>query len=95
MQAAYQLKLRIPDDLSVLSLLDEDVAGRTAPPLTNIVLPSEAMGRIGAELLIDQLEDPATPVRQLLLPPQLHIGQSTAPPRDRAFRGSPTTIRSP
>lgn len=87
MQAAYQLKLRIPDDLSIVAVLDGDLADRSAPPLTNIDFPSEEMGRIGAELLIDRLEDPRAPVRQLLLPPQLRDGQSTARPRDRAFRG--------
>jgi DNA-binding LacI/PurR family transcriptional regulator len=85
MQAAYQLHLRIPDDLSVVSVLDADLADRAAPPLTNVDFPSQAMGRIGAELLIDQLEDHAAPVRQILLPPQLRSGQSTAPPRTRAM----------
>ena len=83
MQAAYQLHLRIPDDLSVVSVLDADLADRAAPPLTNVDFPSQNMGRIGAELLIDQLDDRAAPVRQILLPPQLRSGQSTAPPRIR------------
>ena len=77
MQAAYQLKLRIPEDLSVISVLDGELADRAAPPLTNIDFPSERMGRIGAELLIDQLEDRASPVQQILLAPQLRSGQST------------------
>ncbi len=81
MQAAYHLRLRIPDDLSVVSILDGDLADRAAPPLTNVDFPSEAMGRIGAELLIDQLENRTAPVRQILLAPQLRRGQSTAAPR--------------
>lgn len=84
MQAAYQLHLRIPDDLSVVSVLDADLADRAAPPLTNVDFPSQDMGRIGAELLIDQLEDRAAPLRQILLPPQLRSGQSAARPRIRA-----------
>jgi DNA-binding LacI/PurR family transcriptional regulator len=94
MQAAYQLKLRIPDDLSVISILDGDLADRAAPPLTNIDFPSEAMGRIGAELLIDQLEDRSAPVRQILLPPQLRLGQSTAGPRARTSHRQPAAIDS-
>jgi DNA-binding LacI/PurR family transcriptional regulator len=89
MQAAYQLGLRIPDDLSIISILDSDVADKMAPPVTNIDFPTEAMGRIGAELLIDRLEDPRVPVLQLLLPPLLRGGQSTAKPRDRASRSRP------
>jgi DNA-binding LacI/PurR family transcriptional regulator len=87
LQAAYQLELRIPDDFSVISVLDRDAAVRTAPPLTNIEFPSEEMGKIGAELLIDRLEDPNASARQILLAPQLRRGQSTARPRDRASRG--------
>jgi len=86
LQAAYQLELRIPDDFSVISVLDRDAAVRTAPPLTNIEFPSEEMGKIGAELLIDRLEDPNAPARQILLAAQLRRGQSTARPRDRASR---------
>lgn len=82
MQAAYQLNLRVPQDLSVISVLDGDLADRAAPPLTNIDFPSDLMGRIGADLLIDQLEDREGPVRQILLAPQLRNGQSTARPRD-------------
>jgi DNA-binding LacI/PurR family transcriptional regulator len=89
MQAAYRLKLRIPDDISVISVLDADLADRSAPPLTNIDFPSETMGRIGAELLIDQLENRETPVRQVLLPPQLRINQSTAKPHNRASHTRP------
>jgi DNA-binding LacI/PurR family transcriptional regulator len=86
MQAAYQLGMRIPDDLSIISILDSDVAEKMAPPITNIDFPTEEMGRIGVELLIGRLEDPSAPVRQILLPPQLRIGQSTAHPRERASR---------
>ena len=86
LQAAYQLQLRIPDDFSVVSILDGEAAARAAPPLTNIEFPSEEMGNIGAELLIDRLEDPTAPARQILLAPQLQRGQSTAGPRDRASR---------
>jgi DNA-binding LacI/PurR family transcriptional regulator len=93
MQAAYQLGLRIPDDLSIISILDSDVADKMAPPITNIDFPTEAMGRIGAELLIDRLEDPTVPVRQLLLPPLLRGDQSTAKPRDRASRSRPQAPR--
>jgi DNA-binding LacI/PurR family transcriptional regulator len=92
MQAAYQIKLRIPDDLSVLSILDGDLADRAAPPLTNIDFPSEMMGQIGAELLIDQLEDRETPVRQILLPPHLRSGQSTTKPHDRAAHAGHASV---
>jgi DNA-binding LacI/PurR family transcriptional regulator len=94
-QAAYELRLRIPDDLSVVSILEDYVAEKVAPPLTNINLPAEVMGRLGAELLIEQLENPDSSSRQVLLPPELHRGQSTAGPRDRASRGPLVHIPTP
>ena len=39
-----------------------------------------------AQLLIDRLEDPNAPARQILPAAQLRRGQSTARPRDRASR---------
>jgi DNA-binding LacI/PurR family transcriptional regulator len=94
-QAAHKLRLRIPNDLSVVSILEDYVAEKVAPPLTNINLPAETMGRLGAELLIDQLETSDSSVRQLLLSPQLHRGQSTAGPRDRATRRRLTRTSTP
>jgi DNA-binding LacI/PurR family transcriptional regulator len=79
-QAAYRLRLRIPEDISIVSILEDYVAEKVAPPLTNINLPADAMGQMGAEMLIDRLESPSMPGRQILLPPRLRAGQSTAPP---------------
>lgn len=82
-QSAYRLGLRIPDDLSVVSVLSRSTAEKMTPPMTNVEVPAGEMGRIGAELLIERLENGASPVRQMLLPPTLHVGQSCAPPRRR------------
>jgi DNA-binding LacI/PurR family transcriptional regulator len=37
------------------------------------------MGRMGAEFLINQLEDPNVKTQQVILPPQFIVRQSTGP----------------
>ena len=53
MQAARDLGLRVPEDLSIIGYDDQDVAGYTTPPLTTVVLPNYEMGRKAMELLLD------------------------------------------
>lgn len=53
MQAANDLGLRIPEEVSIIGYDDQVVAGYTRPPLTTLVLPNYEMGRKAAELLLD------------------------------------------
>lgn len=71
---------RIPSDVSVIGLVDESTAGFTLPSLTAIDFPSTALGRRAAEILIRQLEGDADEPEQILLPAELRIRGSTAPP---------------
>lgn len=51
-QAASEMGLRIPDDLSVVSFDDEELAGYLRPGLTTARLPYEEMARRGVEMLL-------------------------------------------
>ncbi|MDR3470314.1 MAG: LacI family DNA-binding transcriptional regulator [Devosia sp.] len=53
LQAAAELGLRVPEDISIIGYDDQVVAGYTQPPLTTVLLPNYEMGRKAAELLID------------------------------------------
>ena len=53
MQAAHDLGLRVPEDLSIIGYDDREIAGYSRPPLTTIVLPNYEMGRKAVELLLD------------------------------------------
>lgn len=85
--AAYQVLseagLRIPDDVSVVSFDDSDIAGWMRPGLTTFALPHEAMGRKAVELLIARIgrgkDQPSTPgVHRIPMP--LQVRQSVAAP---------------
>jgi DNA-binding LacI/PurR family transcriptional regulator len=73
--------LRVPDDVSVIGVDDHDVAGVVG--LTTVAQPAAAQGRIAAETLlgpllgnVDEYGD-----RSVVLPTQLVVRDSTAPPR--------------
>lgn len=78
-QAASEAGLKIPDDLSHISIVSPRYAEMLSPALTAIDLPSAEMGRVGVEMLIQQLEDKSLEPIQQLLPPGLTVRASTMP----------------
>jgi DNA-binding LacI/PurR family transcriptional regulator len=69
--------MRIPDDVSIVGLLDEAFAEVTTPPLTALSFPSREMGEAAVDMLIAHLNDEALPPQQLLIRPRLHVRGST------------------
>jgi LacI family transcriptional regulator len=54
LDAARELGLNVPHDLSIVGYDDQDVARYTHPPLSTVLLPNYDMGRWAAETLIAQ-----------------------------------------
>lgn len=81
--AAWRRGVRVPDDLSIVGVDDVAMAGYLVPPLTTVRQPIAEMGRRATEVLIDLLEGRCDPllVADLLLPPELVIRASCAPPQ--------------
>jgi LacI family transcriptional regulator len=78
--AARARGLRIPDDLSIVTMDDHPILEHTDPPLTAIRLPMAEMGMLGARMLIDAVGgEPIAHVRTSE-PPVLVARRSTAPP---------------
>jgi DNA-binding LacI/PurR family transcriptional regulator len=78
----HRLGLKVPDDLSILSLASSrEMAAMTDPELTVMSAPSVELGRRGVELLIDQLDGTNDHGRQSLVMCAFEPGGSTAPPR--------------
>jgi DNA-binding LacI/PurR family transcriptional regulator len=93
MQAAAERGWRIPDDLSIVSLVSSArVAEMTLPPLTAMTPPSAELGQLGVETLIDQLEEDNHELVQRLLPCRLVVRGSTGPSPDPALRSHPKSV---
>ncbi|GAA4195915.1 LacI family DNA-binding transcriptional regulator [Microbacterium oryzae] len=55
-QALSSLGLRVPEDVSVISFDDEELAGYLRPGLTTARLPYEEMARLGVEMILGRRE---------------------------------------
>ncbi|MFV0432463.1 MAG: LacI family DNA-binding transcriptional regulator [Leucobacter sp.] len=70
-QAAGERGLRVPEDLSVISFDDEELAAYLRPGLTTARLPYDEMGRRGVEMLIGDRQP-----GRLLVPMPLIVRES-------------------
>jgi DNA-binding LacI/PurR family transcriptional regulator len=71
--------LRVPDDFSVISVVEAQFAEMLTPALTGIEWPAFEAGRLAAEMLIERLRDRRAPTRQLLVGGDLVVRESTGP----------------
>jgi LacI family transcriptional regulator len=74
--------LSCPDDVSVVGFNDMPFISRLRPPLTSVRVPQYELGVEAARLLLDRLSGRTVTPRVVLLPVQLVVRGSTAPPRD-------------
>lgn len=75
-QALAEVGWQVPQDVSVISFDDSDLAGWLRPALTSVAIPYFEMGRRSIELLLAP-EPPA--VHQVPMP--VHLRDSVGPPR--------------
>jgi len=80
---AHALRLRIPDDMAVVSVGDLSFAALLDPPLTTIRISYAELGRAGAELLVSQLSDPTRPSRIVMTRGELIVRASCGAKRHR------------
>src|SRR4029077_11464986 len=59
--AAYDRKIRIPEDLSIVGFDDIRFAQHTQPPLTTVAVPRSEIGRIAFQALWQMMSDDARP----------------------------------
>lgn len=79
-QALHQLRLRCPEDVSVVGFDDFEWAEAFVPPLTTVAQAPYKMGREAALLLFRQLRKELTEPVQVRLEVELKIRGSVAPP---------------
>ncbi|MFC5000282.1 LacI family DNA-binding transcriptional regulator [Dactylosporangium cerinum] len=83
-QAAYDLGLRVPEDLSVIGFDDSPLAARMRPALTTVRQDVLAKGRAAAAALTRAIAETRAGTEvtadHLLIPTELVVRESTAPP---------------
>ncbi|SFD80175.1 DNA-binding transcriptional regulator, LacI/PurR family [Paenibacillus catalpae] len=80
-KAAEQLGLRIPEQLSVFAFSDDSVLSpEFSPPLTGVRLHADRLGAEATRLLLEQLGTAEKSVKRVLVPSELVIRGSCAPP---------------
>jgi LacI family transcriptional regulator len=70
--------LSCPGDVSVTGFNDMPFVDRFDPPLTTLHIPHDELGVQAARLLLERIESPETPAKQLRLEPRLVVRGSTA-----------------
>lgn len=78
LRAARDLGLKVPGELSVIGVDDIPLAEFLEPPLTTFRQDFQLIGREAARLLIQSIDQPDAPSRQLRLPAELIVRRSTA-----------------
>ena len=77
LDAAAELGLRVPEDLSIAGYDRTRIASLTRPRLTTVAQDAERMGRQAALYLIDRIENPRTAGSEVgMIPTQLVKGES-------------------
>ncbi len=84
MRALHEAGLTVPQHVSVIGFDDIPMARYFDPPLTTLHQPLHSFGAHAARLLIEKINQPDQPAKQVLLPAQLIKRQSCAPLRRTA-----------
>jgi len=77
LQAAKELGIRVPDDLSVVGFDNTILASITDPPMTTVAQPIRAMGHQVVDLIVAEINEESTVKQRVVLLPELIIRQST------------------
>jgi DNA-binding LacI/PurR family transcriptional regulator len=77
LQAIYECGARVPSDIAVVGYDDMAWASSLNPPLTVIAQPTQELGRVAAQLLLDRIRDPKLPFRHIMLDTHLIVRASS------------------
>lgn len=79
-EAARQLSLRVPEDVSIIGFDDLAAAAMTSPPLTTIAQPLMEMGAVAVTMALSLIENRPLITRDAVLSTSLVVRDSTAAP---------------
>jgi LacI family transcriptional regulator len=78
--AMREAGLQCPRDVSVVGVNDMAWSDRFSPALTTVRMPHYELGVKAADLLLERLAAPEAPPRHIMMPAELVVRASTAPP---------------
>ena len=85
--AAYAHGISVPGELSVVGFDDIRFSQYVRPRLTTIRSPLDRLAETGVDLLFERLGDQDTPARTEVLPVELVVRESAAPPGGTGTNG--------
>lgn len=91
MRTAHQQGLKVPRDLSVITVDEMPLAAFLSPALTTVQMPTEELGAAAVDALVDQILGQPSASRVLDYEPEVIRRESTAPP-PQASRVSPQRL---
>lgn len=83
LQALAALKLRVPEDVSVIGFDDLPSSRVMHPPLSTVRVPTHAMGAAAARMLDARIADPDKPVEKTLFACELVMRKSARPASEK------------
>ncbi|MCB0030220.1 MAG: LacI family DNA-binding transcriptional regulator [Anaerolineales bacterium] len=79
LRAAADLKIQVPEQLSIVSYDDIPMARHTVPRLTTVSKDPVAFGRRAVQLLLARMRDPELPTQKISMPVRFIIRETTGP----------------
>ncbi len=80
-KAIHQLGMKVPDDIAVAGIDDNEISRLLEPQLTTVKMPLEEVGSAATDLLMKVIQEPDRPPEQIALQSKLIVRASTQNPR--------------
>ncbi len=93
LQAARELNLRCPEDLSIAGFDSLEFTELTDPSLTSVYQPGYQLGATAARLLLQRIDGMRSAPKKVLLPTELRKRNSVGPPHAASQDGSGRPMR--
>ena len=78
LKAAHLSDYRVPEDISVVGFDNLDITSLAIPSITTINQPKFQMGFSACELLTERIQNPAAPIKQVILDTEMVVRESTS-----------------
>jgi len=94
LQAARELNLRCPEDLSIAGFDSLEFTKFTDPSLTSVYQPGYQLGATAARLLLQRVDGMRFAPKKLLLPTELKKRNSVGPPHTTVATSTERTLKA-